>query len=72
MQRDLIHQAQIRREFTCEVQHTIAIHAMHTSPSLHFALQPNCRFNVDANICHAFGIFMAYVGALQSSAYGAG
>ena len=38
----------------------------------HYAPQPNCRFNADANIGHAFGIFMAYVGALQPSASGAG
>lgn len=38
----------------------------------HYAPQPNCRFNTDANIGHAFGIFMAYVGALQPSASGAG
>jgi hypothetical protein len=37
-----------------------------------YAPQPNCRFNADANIGHAFGIFMAYVGALQPSASGAG
>ena len=34
--------------------------------------QPNWWFNADANIGHAFGIFMAYVGALQPSASGAG
>ncbi len=38
----------------------------------HSAPQPNCGFNADANINHAFGIFMAYVGALQPSASGAG
>ena len=38
----------------------------------HSAPQPNCGFNADANIGHAFGIFMAYVGALQPSASGAG
>lgn len=38
----------------------------------HFAPQPSWWFNADANIGHAFGIFMAYVGALQPSAYGAG
>ena len=37
-----------------------------------YAPQPNCGFNADANISHAFGIFMAYVGALQPSASGAG
>jgi hypothetical protein len=42
------------------------------STLFHSAPQPNCRFNADANISHAFGIFMAYVGALQPSASGAG
>jgi hypothetical protein len=28
-------------------------------------LWPNCAFNVDANSGHAFGIFMAAVGALR-------
>ncbi len=42
------------------------------APTFHYAPQPNCRFNADANIGHAFGIFMAYVGALQPSASGAG
>jgi hypothetical protein len=32
----------------------------------------NCRFNADANPCHAFGIFMASVGALRASRSGAG
>jgi hypothetical protein len=30
-----------------------------------FALQPNCKFNVDANSGHAFGILLAAVGALR-------
>ena len=42
-----------------------------TTP-FHCAHQPNCGFNADANIGHAFGILMAYVGALQPSACGAG
>ncbi len=37
-----------------------------------YAPQPNWGFNADANIGHAFGIFMAYVGALLPSASGAG
>jgi hypothetical protein len=32
------------------------------------APQPNCRFNADANTGHAFGIFMASVGALRAPA----
>ena len=42
------------------------------STLFHYAPQPNCGFNADANIGHAFGIFMAYVGALQPLASGAG
>ncbi len=42
------------------------------SARFHYAPQPNCGFNADANIGHAFGILMAYVGALQPSASGAG
>ena len=38
----------------------------------HFAPQPNWGFNADANIGHAFGIFMAYVGTLRTSCSGAG
>jgi hypothetical protein len=30
-----------------------------------FAPQPNCKFNVDANSGHAFGILLAAVGALR-------
>jgi len=35
-------------------------------------VRPNCRFNADANTGHAFGIFMACVGTLRTSCYGAG
>ena len=38
----------------------------------HCAPQPNWGFNADANIGHAFGIFMAYVGTLRTSCSGAG
>ena len=38
----------------------------------HYAPQPNWGFNADANIGHAFGIFMAYVGTLRTSCSGAG
>ena len=30
-----------------------------------FVPQPNCKFNVDANSGHAFGILLAAVGALR-------
>jgi hypothetical protein len=36
-----------------------------------YAPQPNCTFNVDANMGHAFGIFMAHVGTLRTSCFGA-
>ena len=39
--------------------------------ALYYAPQPNCKFNVDANSGHAFGIFMAAVGALRPSGSGA-
>ena len=37
-----------------------------------YAPQPNWGFNADANMGHAFGIFMAYVGTLHTSCSGAG
>ena len=37
-----------------------------------YAPQPNCGFNADANMGHAFGIFMAHVGTLRTSCSGAG
>jgi hypothetical protein len=40
--------------------------------TFHYAPQPNWGFNADANMGHAFGIFMAHVGTLQPSASGAG
>ena len=40
--------------------------------TVHCAPQPNWGFNADANIGHAFGIFMAYVGTLRTSCSGAG
>jgi hypothetical protein len=43
-------------------------HAKNVSISL---TKPNWAFNVDANSGHAFGIFMAAVGALRPSASGA-
>jgi len=38
----------------------------------HFAPQPNCRFNADANTGHGFAILLASVGALRASRSGAG
>lgn len=38
----------------------------------HYAQQPNWSFNADANTGHAFGIFMACVGALRASRSGEG
>jgi hypothetical protein len=35
--------------------------------ALYYAPQPNCKFNVDANSGHAFGILLAAVGALRPS-----
>jgi hypothetical protein len=46
--------------------------AMPASKPFHYAPQPNCRFNADANTGHGFAIFMASVGALRASRSGAG
>ena len=35
------------------------------------AHRPNCKFNVDANSGHAFGILLAAVGTLRPSGSGA-
>ena len=43
-----------------------------TLHALYFAPQPNWGFNADANMGHAFGIFMAHVGTLRTSCSGAG
>jgi hypothetical protein len=46
--------------------------AMSTQFPSHLSLaQPNCKFNVDANSGHAFGILLAAVGALRPSGSGA-
>ena len=37
----------------------------------HFVHQPNWAFNVDANMGHAFGIFMAHIGTLRTTCSGA-
>ncbi len=34
--------------------------------TFHYAPQPNCQVNADATKGHAFGIFMAFVGALRT------
>ena len=40
-------------------------------PGLANGQKPNCKFNVDANSGHAFGILLAAVGALRPSGSGA-
>jgi len=47
-------------------------HKFKVSDARASAPQPNWGFNADANIGHAFGIFMAYVGTLRTSCSGAG
>ena len=42
------------------------------STRFHSVRQPNWWFNADANMGHAFGIFMAHVGTLRTSCSGAG
>ena len=39
--------------------------------TFHSAPQPNCKFNVDANSGHAFGILLAAAGTLRPSGSGA-
>lgn len=56
---------------TFEVQRT-SQELMRVRSLFHFAPQPNCRFNADANTGHGFAIFMASVGALRASRSGAG
>ena len=53
------------------MQHPMNVGIASSTP-FHFAPQPNWGFNADANIGHAFGIFMAYVGTLRTSCSGAG
>ena len=55
----------LTRGLTREVQHHG--HAI-TEPN---CARPNRSFNVDANKGHAFGIFMALIGALRASRSGA-
>ena len=53
------------RGLTREVQHHGHVITAHKSA------RPNRSFNVDANKGHAFGIFMALIGALRASRSGA-
>ena len=48
------------------------IQAVARSGNFHYAPQPNCRFNADANMGHRFAILMAHVGALRASRSGTG
>jgi hypothetical protein len=45
---------------------------MNSNTSFRNRCAPNWSFNADANIGHAFGIFMANVGTLRTSCSGAG
>lgn len=54
------------------IQLAIASHAMQVMQAkalFHFAPQPNCLFNADANIRHGFAIFIASVGALRTGGF---
>ena len=53
----------------CIAGHTALIG--HVFKSLFTFPQPNCKFNVDANSGHAFGILLAAVGTLRPSGSGA-
>jgi len=59
-------QIQVSSATQFEIQVMLASHTFHSAPP------PNWRFNADANTGHAFGIFMASVGALRASRSGAG
>jgi hypothetical protein len=59
---------------------SLCLHTFHYAPQrglssevrhCAFALQPNCKFNVDANSGHAFSILLAAVGTLRPSGSGA-
>ena len=58
-------QLRVMRGLTREVQHH------HHGITAHKSTMPNRSFNVDANKGHAFGIFMALIGALRASRSGA-
>jgi hypothetical protein len=51
---------------------TRKIRFMPTRQPFHYVRQPNWSFNADANTGHGFAIFMASVGALRASRFGAG
>jgi hypothetical protein len=57
---------------TEQMSDSVKIQAVAQSGNFHYAPQPNCRFNADANTGHGFAIFMASVGALRASRSGAG
>ncbi len=48
------------------------LHGSGRSTRFHFAHAPNWALHADANMGHAFGIFMAHVGTLRTSCSGAG
>ena len=47
------------------------LQGLRPAPTFHFVHQPNWAFNVDANMGHAFGIFMAHIGTLRTTCSGA-
>ena len=57
---------------TEQMSDSVKIQGAAPSGTFHYAPQPNCRFNADANTGHAFGIFMASIGTLRASRSGAG
>ena len=57
---------------TEQMSDSVKSQAVAPSGTFHYAPQPNCRFNSDANTGHGFAIFMASVGALRASRSGAG
>lgn len=51
---------------------THEVQAMSVRTLFHYAPQPDWWFNADADMAHAFGIFMAHVGTLRTTCSGAG
>ena len=56
---------------TEQMSDSVKSQAVAPSGTFHYAPQPNCRFNSDANSGHAFGILLAAAGALRPAVSGA-
>jgi hypothetical protein len=63
------HRAATPRMKSLRVTHEVQHHGC--AITAHQRARPNCAFNVDAYMGHAFGMFMAHVGTLHTSCSGA-